>query len=208
MPHPPPHRTAAGPAATVVLALLVAPAVRAADQPQWGHGPSRNMVSDEKGLPASFDPAAGKNVKWTADLGTESYASPVVAGGRVLIGTNNERPRDPKITGDRAVLLCLDERDGHLLWQLAVPKLSADENDPYLDWPKVGHSSEPTIEGDRAYTLTNRGEVVCLDVRGMSNGNDGPYTEEGKRLAPRGQPPVEPGPTDADIVWVCDLRAE
>src|SRR3954462_15251354 len=49
---------------------------------------------------------------------------------------------------------------------------------------------------------------MCLDENGMADGNDGPYTDEAKHLAPRGQPPVEPGPTDADIVWVCDLLAE
>lgn len=205
MSHP---RTFSAAVAAGLLALnLLGPTAPAADQPQWGRGPSRNMVSDEKGLPASFDPATGKNIKWVADLGTESYASPVVSSGRVLIGTNNERPRDPKITGDRAVLLCLDERDGHLLWQLAVPKLSADENDPYLDWPKVGWASPPTVEGDRAYALSNRGEVLCIDLKGMADGNDGPFKDEAKHMAPRGSAPVEPGPADGDIVWACDLVA-
>src|SRR4051812_34288302 len=97
----------------------------AADQPQFGQAWTRNMVSGERGLPESFDPKSGANVKWVADLGSESYATPVIAGGRVLIGTNNERPRDPKVEGDRAVLLCLDERDGSLLWQLVSAKLSA-----------------------------------------------------------------------------------
>lgn len=188
--------------------LLLSHACPAADQPQWGQRETRNMISAERGLPSSFDPATGKNVKWVADLGTESYASPIVAGGRVLIGTNNERPRDPKHQGDRGVLLCLDERDGHLLWQLVVPKLSEDEHDPYLDWPKVGIASEPTVEGDRAYVLSNRGEVLCLDMRGMADGNGGPYTDEAKHMAPRGNAPVEPGRTDADILWACDLVAE
>src|SRR6476469_10363291 len=188
--------------------LVLAPLCPAADQPQWGQRETRNMVSAERGLPSNFDPTTGKNVKWVADLGTESYASPIVAGGRVLIGTNNERPRDPKHQGDRGVLLCLDERDGHLLWQLVVPKLSEDEHDPFLDWPKVGIASEPTVEGDRAYVLSNRGEVLCLDMKGLADGNGGPFTDEAKHMAPRGHAPVEPGPTDADILWACDLVAE
>src|SRR4051794_2547588 len=107
-------------------ACVLACVARAADQPQFGQAWSRNMVSAEQGLPDSFDPKAGTNVKWVAELGSESYATPVVAGGRVLVGTNNEHPRDPKQEGDRAVLLCLDERDGSLLWQLVIAKLSAD----------------------------------------------------------------------------------
>ncbi len=166
------------------------------------------MVSGETNLPDSFDPATGKNIKWVADLGTQSFATPIVSGGRVLIGTNNEKPRDPRHSGDRDVLLCLDEKDGHLVWQLVVPKISEDEHDPYLDWPKVGFASPPTVEGDRAYVLTNRGEVVCLDMKGMADGNDGPYKDESAHMVPRGFAPLQPGPTDADIVWICDLVKE
>src|SRR4051812_3270927 len=81
------RRTRAAAAAFALLAgclVIAAPAV-AADQPQWGRAWSRNMTSDEKGLPDSFDPATKRNVKWVAELGSESYATPIVAGGRVLI---------------------------------------------------------------------------------------------------------------------------
>ncbi len=199
---------------TLRFALLVASfapllpgteVARAADQPQFGQAFSRNMVSAERGLPASFDPETGENVKWVADLGSESYASPIIANGRVLIGTNNERPRDPRHEGDRAVLLCLDERDGRLVWQFVIPKISADENDRFLDWPKAGFASEPTVEGDRVYTLTNRGEVVCLDLDGLHDGNDGPFDAEGTHMVPRGHAPMQPTLADADVVWATDL---
>src|SRR5690349_18489356 len=100
----------------VAVFLIWIPSIaRAADQPQWGQKFSRNMVSDEKGLPDSFDPATGKNIRWQVELGDQSYATPIVAGGKVLIGTNNERPRDPKHRGDRGVLMCFDEKDGRFL---------------------------------------------------------------------------------------------
>ena len=159
-------------------------------------------------MPETFDPDAGTNVKWAADLGTQSYATPIVAGGRVLIGTNNDVPRDPRHRGDRAVLLCLNESDGRLAWQLVIPKISEDLGDPFLDWKGVGFASPPTVEGDRVYTLTNRGEVVCLDLAGMADGNGGPYRDEARHMAPRGREPIEPTATDADILWVCDLVKE
>ena len=68
-------------AACGMLALFVAAALRAGDQPQWGQAWSRNMVSDEANLPADFDPATGRNVLWTAEIGTQSYVSPIVSGG-------------------------------------------------------------------------------------------------------------------------------
>ena len=76
-------------------ALLAATVLHAADQPQWGEKDTRNMVSDERGLPDTFDLATKKNVAWIAPLGTQTHSTPTVAGGRVFIGTNNEAPRDP-----------------------------------------------------------------------------------------------------------------
>jgi len=183
--------------------LLESAAAFAGDQPQWGQRWSRNMVSGEKGLPDRFDPKTGTNVKWSAPLGTECYATPVVAGGKVLIGTNNSQPRDPRHRGDRGVLMCLSQSDGSLAWQLVVPKL---EGDIYLDWPQAGICSPATVEGERVYTVTNRDEVVCLDLGGMANGNDGPFRDEGRHMAPQDQPPIELGPTDADVLWLLDLR--
>jgi len=148
----------------------------AADQPQWGQAWSRNMLSEEKGLPGSFDPKTVKDIKWTALLGTETHSTPIVAGGRIYIGINNGAPRDPKHEGDCRVLMCFDEKTGNLLWQFVVPKR---EEDPYFDWPKTGMFSPVTVEGDRVYLTDNRGEVVCLDARGMANGNDGPFRDEG-----------------------------
>ena len=192
------------PFARALLLFLLPLVPSLADQPQWGTAWTRNPVSPETKLPDTFDPGTKKNVKWVADLGSQTHSTPVIAGGRVFIGTNNANPRDSKHTGDRGVFMCLDEKDGRLLWQLVVPKL---EDDDYLDWPNTGIASEGTVEGDRVYTVTNRGEVVCLDVHGMANGNDGPYQDEGKHLALRGQPPVPPGPLDADIIWLLDMKA-
>jgi outer membrane protein assembly factor BamB len=201
-------------------------AARAADQPQWGHAWSRNMVSEEKDLPDSFDPRTGRNIKWSAQIGTETHSTAVVSGGRVYIGTNNGEPRDPKHQGDRGVLMCFEEKTGKFLWQLVVPKR---EEDPYFDWPKCGISSPATVEGGHVYIVSNRGEVICLDAQGMANGNDGPFRDEAAHMTPpagSGAPPkpaagaeiqpraldhssdarlLEAGPLDADIIWIFDL---
>jgi outer membrane protein assembly factor BamB len=193
------------PALTLLAGLVSQPdfTLLAADQPQWGQAWSRNMVSDEKGLPDSFDPATGRNIKWKASLGTEAHSTPIVAGGRVYIGTNNGEPRDPKHQGDRGVLMCFDERSGQFLWQLVVPKRT---EDVYYDWPQSGISSPVTVEGDHVYLVSNRGEVMCLDARGMADGNNGPFQDEGAHMTPReAETRLEPGLLDADIIWLFDL---
>jgi outer membrane protein assembly factor BamB len=210
--------------ATLGLLLAGCCLAHAGDQPQWGQAWSRNMVSAEKGLPDTFDPAAGHNVKWSTRLGNQTHSTPVIAGGRVYIGTNNEEPRDPRHSGDRGVLMCFEEQTGKFLWQLVVPKR---EEDVYHDWPRSGISSPATVQGDRVYIVSNRGEVMCLDAFGMANGNDGPFRGETQHMIPKGTnaaakadttaagdggtpsqgPPIEAGPNDADILWLTDLTA-
>ena len=186
----------------LLLGFALPAFVAAKDHPQWGEAWSRNMVSDETGLPESFDPQTGRNVKWSVPLGTQSYGTPVVAGGKVLIGTNNGNPRDPRHQGDRGVLLCLNEADGSLAWQLVVPKL---QGDIYLDWPESGICSPPSVEGRQVYVVTNRAEVVSLSLGGLAHGNQGPYRDEARHMTPQGEPPLPLGPTDADILWLFDM---
>jgi outer membrane protein assembly factor BamB len=187
-------------------AALFAGTARAADQPQWGERHTRNMVSAETGLVDRCDPASGQGVKWVVSLGSQTWATPVVAGGRVLIGTNNDPPRDRRHSGDRAILLCLDEKDGSLKWQLVVPKMGS--ADPYLDWPNDGLVSPATVEGKRAYVMSNRYEVLCLDLDGQANGNDGPYVDEGLHMAPKGAGRMDVTSIDADILWLFDIPGQ
>jgi len=228
--------SATPPLGRLALALILTAAFlpsmpsSAADHPQFGQAWSRNMISSEAPLPGTFDPKSGHNLRWSVPLGTETHASPVVAHGRIFIGTNNGEPRDPRHVGDRGVLMALDESRGNLLWQLVVPKRV---EDVYFDWKNAGISSTATAEGDRVYVVDNRGVVLCLDVHGLANGNDGPFRNEAVYYAPQptnelaqGAPAaflpdgsfrsdspvptphrVELGPLDADILWFFDLTS-
>lgn len=175
------------------------------DRPQWGEKYTRNMVSDETGLPTTFNIETGKNVKWSVSIGSYGYATPVISKGKVLIGANNADERDPRHKGDRGVLLCLNESDGSLNWQLVVPRI---EGDRHNDWPMIGICSPPTVEGNRVYVLTNRSEVLCLDLNGQADGNDGTFQGEGWYMAPSGEFAYDVTLKDADIIWSYDLKLE
>ncbi len=186
------------------------------DWPQWGGSADKNMVSSEKNIPADIeagkmkkgtedvDMSTTKHCKWAVKLGSQSYGTPTIAGGKIYVGTNNETPRDPKHIGDRGNVMVFDEKTGKFLWQLVVPKLGAGK---VSDWEFLGICSSPTIEGNRAYVVTNRCEILCMDTEGLADGNQG-VQDEGKYMAEPGKPPVEPGPTDADIIWRFDMRGE
>jgi outer membrane protein assembly factor BamB len=190
----------------------------AADWPRWGGRDDCNMISTEKGLPESFGPgkkspqgagidmATTRNVKWVARLGTQTYGNPTVAGGRVYVGTNDETLQDSRVRSTRGgLLMCLDEASGRLLWQLIVPKFETNVSSFNFDNMGLGVCSSPTVDGDRVYLVTNRCEIVCLSVRGLADGNEGPFTDEGRFIAGIGRRPVALLPTDADIVWKLDV---
>ena len=192
----------------IVILLLSASLLcrsQAQDSPQWGEYHTRNMVSKEVDLPTTFDPKTGYNIKWSVSIGSDGYATPVISGGKVLIGANNSNPRDPRHEGDRGILLCLNESDGSLCWQLVVPRI---EGDRHNDWPMVGICSPPTVEGNRVYVLTNRSQVLCLDLNGQVDGNDGVFQGENWFMAPTQHLSYEVTLKDADIIWSYDMRLE
>jgi outer membrane protein assembly factor BamB len=151
----------------LLLCLVWASDQAGGDWPMWGGSGDRNMVSAMSGAPTSWDLQAKKNVKWMAQLGSQSYGNPVVAGGQVYVGTNNELERNPKEPGDRGVLMCFRQSDGAFLWQHSSELLEAGSA---LDWPQTGVCSSPAVEGDRLWYISNRCELVCLDTHGDGKG--------------------------------------
>ena len=200
----------------LAAACVALPTLQAQDWPMWGGSPDRNMVAEARNLPVdidsgkflpkseTIDPASTRNIRWIAKLGSQSYGSPVIAGGRIYVGTNNESPRDPSQTGDRGVLMVFDEKSGEFLWQLIIPKLGAGK---VSDWEYVGLCSSVAIESDRGYVVTNRGELVCFDVKGLADGNAGPFQDEATFSSADGKP-VTLTDKYADIIWVSDIRTD
>ena len=132
------------------------------DWPMFGGTPRRNMLSPGRDPPVTWDVEKGQNVLWTAELGSQSYGVPVVAGGVVYVGTNNDAMRDPAHRKDGGVLMAFDARTGEFLWQRYAPKLAAGRVN---DWPFQGQCGAVYVEGSRLWYATSRCETVCLDVR-------------------------------------------
>ena len=155
----------------------------------------RNMVNTfEKNVPTEWDIEAKKNIKWSVELGSRAYGGPVVHGGKIFVGTNNEGPRNPAIKGDKGIVMCFSEKDGKFLWQAVHDKLASGMVN---DWPREGICSTAYAEGNRIYYVNNRCELICADADGFLDGkNDGVQDETYK------------GPTDADIIWRLDMMKD
>lgn len=196
----------------IVVSLSAAPApVPKAPIPSWpmfGGSPARNMVSTTATayshvFPVDIDDektrVLGNRIKWRAALGGFTSPQPVIVGDRVLIGTNNENPRNNRdfaarnAPRDMGVLMCFRASDGTFLWQAVTDMLEAGQVN---DWPRTGVCSTPVVEDNRVYYVSNRCEVVCLDLDGFANGNDGFQDEKYREK------------TDADIIWSFDMISE
>jgi outer membrane protein assembly factor BamB len=175
-------------------AAVLTGAPAAVERAMFGNTFVRNMVSDETGLPSDWDVKTGENVKWWADVGSQAYAGPVVAGGKVFVGTNNDGHRNPKLPNDRGVVMAFAAKGGEFLWQITHEKLASGRVN---DWPQQGVCSTPYVEGNRLFYTSNRATLVSLDTEGFKDGNAGPVSDEKNQ-----------GPIDADVVWEFDMMAE
>ena len=179
------------------------------DWPQWAGSPLRNNTPEGKNIPTEWEPGefdsktgewqkeTSKNIKWVGRLGSQSYGNPVVANGKVYVGTNNGAgwiKRYPSSV-DLGCLLCFNDADGKFLWQHSSEKLPTGR---VHDWPMQGICATPMVEGERVWFVTSRGEVRCLDTEGFHDGeNDGPYTSE-----------VSSDKDEADVIWVLDMMKD
>ena len=180
-----------------VITLLLATnlSVSAQEVGMFGNTPSRNMVSDETNILSEWDVATGENVLWSQPVGSQAYGGPVVANGRVYVGTNNEGRRDPTIEGDKGVVMAFESTSGDFLWQMVHPKLTSGRVN---DWPLQGVCSTAFMEGDRIYYISNEAHIVCLDARGFKDGeNNGPFMDEEFTDDNAG-----------DIIWSYDMIGE
>ena len=164
------------------------------DWPQWGGTRLKNNVPNVTGLPdtwdtgkfdrktGEWDKSKAENIKWVANLGSQTYGNPVIADGRVFVGTNNgsgHLPRYPNEV-DLGCLLAFDEETGEFLWQHSSEKLITGR---VHDWPLQGICAAPLVEGKRLWFVTSRGEVRCLDTEGFYDGvDDGPVKGEQGRV--------------------------
>ena len=85
--------------------------------------------------------------------------------------------------------MCFRASDGERFSGKPSPML---ESGQVHDFPSTGVCSSPAAENDRVYYTSNRCQVVCLDIKGFANGNDGVQDEKYKDK------------TDADVIWSYD----
>jgi outer membrane protein assembly factor BamB len=128
-----------------LLVTLSLPAL-AGDWPQW-RGPNRDESSTETGLLKQW-PASGPKRVWLFENAGQGYSGFAVAAGKLFtLGT-----RDGK-----EVLLALDANGGKELWAAPLGDILGNG---WGDGPR----SSPTVDSDRVYALSGKGNLVCVQA--------------------------------------------
>jgi outer membrane protein assembly factor BamB len=114
--------------------------------PQW-RGPDRTDISKDTGLLKSW-PEAGPKRVWLFDKAGLGYSGPAIAGGKLFTMGVRE---------DADHLIAVDANTGKELWSAKIGEVL---KNGWGDGPR----GTPAVDGDRVYTISGRGDVVCASV--------------------------------------------
>jgi len=113
---------------------------------RW-RGPDLNGISKETNWTTAW-PKEGPKQIWKADVAL-GFSSMAVANGRVFtMGNRNEQD----------TVYCFDADTGALVWKHTYPCIL----DPRFY--EGGTLSTPTVDGDRVFTISKRGDVFCFEA--------------------------------------------
>jgi len=122
---------------------------------QWG-GPTRDFMSESKGLASSW-PAAGPKKLWSRTLG-EGHSSIVVENGR-LYTLYRQITKSPQGATHEEAVAAFDAMTGQTLWEFKYPAPPAG-----IDFSQgYGPHSTPLIVGNRVFATSSRSELFALD---------------------------------------------
>ncbi len=165
--------------AIVILSVALAAGVAAAgDWPHW-RGPSHDGVSDETGLPVSWDTEDG--IEWKTALPAWSGATPIISGDTIFLNvsipddaagvpanpseSNRRRRGAAEGRGNVAYsghieLWALDRSDGSVRWKRHVSDRDTRGRKQNMSSPS------PVTDGEHVYVLTGTGILKAFDFEG------------------------------------------
>ena len=127
----------------ILFVLASMASAHASDWPRW-RGPDANGISAESDWkPQSL--AGAVKAKWRTNLGL-GVCSVSIAGKRLYTLGN---------MGGSDIVYCMDAETGKLIWRFPYPCPAGNF---------YGPRATPTLEGGLVYTLSRKGDALCLDA--------------------------------------------
>jgi outer membrane protein assembly factor BamB len=141
--------------AFLICLLMVSASLRAEEWPQW-RGPRGDGTSIETHIPIHW--SSTENVRWKTPIPGKGHSSPVVWGDRIFLTTCLEGQ-------EQRVLLCLDRRNGNVLWQREVLKAPLEKKHDLNSYA----SATPATDGKHVWVAffdQPKIQLVCYDFEG------------------------------------------
>lgn len=151
-----------------LLPLIIAVSSSAADWPRF-RGPTGDGITNDTSIPLKWSDK--ENIIWRTELPGAGSSSPIVSGDRVFLTCYSGYGLDAKDPGDLSKLkrhaICLNRRDGKILWQDEVKADSPDK--PYTGQYITMHgyaSSTPVTDGAGVFFFFGNAGVYAYSVDG------------------------------------------
>ena len=119
------------------LILIFSDAALAENWPGW-RGPRGDGTSMEKNVPIRW--SGTQNILWKVPIPGKGHASPIVWGRHIFVATAIKEKK-------QRILLCLDRKDGKILWQRVVLEAPLERTNSLNSYA----SSTPATDGQRVY---------------------------------------------------------
>ncbi|MBS0203149.1 MAG: PQQ-binding-like beta-propeller repeat protein [Planctomycetes bacterium] len=137
----------------IVCVIHLGGAVALADNwPAW-RGPTADGQCRETDLPTTW--SADENVRWKTALPGPGNSTPIVWEDRVFLTQAMQQ-------GKQRSLICLDRRDGKILWQQTIDFAATEpthNTNPYC-------SASPVTDGERVVVSHGSAGLFCYDLAG------------------------------------------
>ena len=159
--------------------LLLNGIVVADDWPQW-RGPNGTgsvaVRAGENGPPVAWSPT--HNVAWKCPLAGRGHSTTIVSGDRVFLTTAipignplpprmSQRPGEhdnlPVTSKMRFVVMCLDRKDGRVIWEKSVHEAIPVEGGHYT---ASLASASPIVDDQHVYAMFGSHGLYCLNFDG------------------------------------------
>ena len=124
---------------------------------QWG-GPTRNFMSDAKGLASSW-PAGGPRKLWTPRARRGAFVDPRRERSPLHDVSPARRCRLRSRRSQEEIVAALDAATGKTLWEFSYPAPTADS----ISRKAPARTPTPLIVGNRLFATSSRKELFALD---------------------------------------------
>lgn len=151
-----------------ILLIVVTRPLTGADWPQF-RGPGGLGISTDAKVPVEW--SESKNLKWKVPLPGPGSSSPIVWGQRVFVtcysGYGLSRTNPGSIEELVRHLLCIDRKDGKVIWSQTVKAEMPEDRFAGMGVPEHGYASNtPATDGERVYAFFGKTGALAFDLDG------------------------------------------